>query len=315
MDIVTNTDKGTMPGSGSPVLPRRAGRSRLRRVPWTWVVPAALLAGTFHYVSVAAGGWYAFTNWNGFRLNANFVGLKNFRAIFSDPLARGALFHTLELGTAFVIVANTLGLLFALGLNRKLKSRHVLRAMFFAPVVMSPIAVSYIWQFIFQYNGPLNEVLGLAGLDSWKRAWVGDPNWALWTIFVVLVWQFSGLTMVMYLAGLQSIPEELDEAAFVDGASPAFRFRRITFPLLAPAFTIALTYTITLGFRVFAQVLAVTDGGPYYSSETLATQVYKQAFAYGRFGYGAAFALVLMLLVTIVALTQLLVLRARENRI
>ncbi len=121
--------------------------------------------------------------------------------------------------------------------------------------------------------------------------------------------------MVMYLAGLQSIPDELDEAAIVDGASPFFRFRRVTLPLLAPAFTIALTYTLTLGLRIFAQVLAVTDGGPFYASETLATQVYKQAFAFGRFGYGAAFALVLMLLVTIVAVTQLLVLRARENRI
>jgi raffinose/stachyose/melibiose transport system permease protein len=180
---------------------------------------------------------------------------------------------------------------------------------------MSPIAVSYVWQYIFQYNGPLNEVLGWLGLDSWRRAWIGDARFALWAIFVVLVWQFAGLTMVMYLAGLQSIPEELDEAALVDGASATFRFRRVTLPLLAPAFTIALTYTLTLGLRIFAQVIAITDGGPYYASETLATQVYKQAFAYGRFGYGSAFALVLMLLVTIVAMTQLLVLRSRENRI
>lgn len=309
------TDEDRTPGSASPRLGRKSARSGLGRVPWAWVIPAALLAGAFHYLSVAFGAWYAFTNWNGFGLNPKFVGLANFRSIFADPLARGALFHTLELGIAFVVVANSLGLLFALGLNRTLKTRHVLRAVFFAPVVMSPIAVSYIWQYIFQYNGPLNEVLGWLGLESWRRAWIGDARWALWAIFVVLVWQFAGLTMVMYLAGLQGIPDELDEAALVDGASPLFRFRRVTLPLLAPAFTIALTYTLTLGLRIFAQVLAVTDGGPYYASETLATQVYKQAFAFGRFGYGSAFALILMLLVTIVALTQLLVLRARENRI
>jgi raffinose/stachyose/melibiose transport system permease protein len=295
--------------------PGRLRRYRARRVPWGWVVPAAILAISFHYVSVAAGAWYAFTDWDGFTFAADFVGLDNFREIFRDEKARGALLHTLELGIAFVVAANTLGLLLALALNRSIKSRNFLRAAFFAPVVMSPIAVSFIWQYIFQFNGPLNEALGFFGLDSLQRAWIGDPTWALWTIFVVLVWQFSGLTMVMYLAGLQNIPEEIEEAAIVDGASPVYRFRRIILPLLAPAFTIALTYTMTLGLRVFAQVLAVTDGGPFYESETLATQVYKQTFAFGRFGYGAAFALVLTLVVAIVAITQLLVLRAREKRI
>lgn len=290
-------------------------RFRLRRVPWVWVVPAAVLAVSFHFISVAFGAWYAFTDWDGFGFRANFIGLDNFRHIFEDAKARGALQHTLELGIAFVAVANGVGLMLALALHRTIKSRHFLRVIFFAPVVMSPIAVSFIWQYIFQYNGPLNAFLDAVGLGSWKHSWIGDPNWALWTIFVVLVWQFSGLTMVMYLAGLQSIPDEVEEAAVVDGASPLYRFRRITFPLLAPAFTIALTYTMILGLRVFAQVLAVTDGGPYYASETLATQVYKQTFAFGRFGYGAAFALVLTVIVMTVAITQLLFLRAREKRL
>jgi raffinose/stachyose/melibiose transport system permease protein len=288
---------------------------RVHRVPWAWVIPGAVFAIAFHYISVSAGAWYAFTDWTGFTFDANFVGLDNFREIFRDEKARGALLNTLQLGVAFVVVANGLGLLLALALNRSIKSRNWLRVAFFAPVVMSPIAVSFIWQFIFQFNGPLNEVLGILGLESLQRAWIGDPTWALWTIFVVLVWQFSGLTMVMYLAGLQNIPEEIEEAAIVDGASSVYRFWRVTFPLLAPAFTIALTYTMTLGLRVFAQVLAVTDGGPFYESETLATQVYKQTFAFGRFGYGAAFALVLTVVVSVVAITQLLVLRAREKRI
>ncbi len=295
--------------------PNPLGRFRIRRIPWTWVIPAAVLAFAFHYISVAAGAWYAFTNWNGFSFSAKFIGLGNFRQIFDDEKARGALVHTLELGVSFVVVANVLGLLLALALNRSIKTRNALRVAFFAPVVMSPLAVSFIWQYIFQYDGPLNSVLDAVHLGSLKHAWIGDPNWALWTIFVVLVWQFSGLTMVMYLAGLQNISEEIEEAAVVDGASPVYRFWRVTFPLLAPAFTIALTYTMTLGLRVFAQVLAVTDGGPYYDSETLATQVYKQTFAFGRFGYGAALALMLTVVVMVVAVSQLLVLRARENRL
>lgn len=296
-------------------LERLGLRYRARRIPWAWVIPAAALAFAFHYISVAAGAWYAFTDWDGFTFDANFIGLDNFRQIFEDDKARGALVHTLELGIAFAVAANGLGLILALALNRSIKSRNLLRVAFFAPVVMSPVAVSFIWQYIFQYNGPLNAVLDSVGLESLKRAWTGDPTWALWTIFVVLVWQFSGLMMVMYLAGLQNIPEEIEEAAVVDGASPTYRFWRVTFPLLAPAFTIALTYTMILGLRVFAQVLAVTDGGPYYESETLSTQVYKQTFAFGRFGYGAAFALVLTVVVLVVAITQLIGLRAREKRI
>jgi raffinose/stachyose/melibiose transport system permease protein len=295
--------------------PHRIGsRFRARKIPWIWVVPAAVLAIAYHYVSVSVGFWYAFTDWDGFSFSADFIGLKNFREIFGDEKARGALVHTLQLGIAFVVVANAIGLLLALALHRTIKSRHFLRVVFFAPVVMSPIAVSFIWQYIFQYDGPLNAFLDAVGLGSLKHAWIGDPTWALWTIFVVLVWQFAGLTMVMYLAGLQSIPEEIEEAAVVDGASPLYRFWRVTFPLLAPAFTIALTYTMILGLRVFAQVLAVTDGGPFYESETLATQVYKQTFAFGRFGYGAAFAMILTIVVLVVAITQLLVLRAREKR-
>jgi len=182
-------------------------------------------------------------------------------------------------------------------------------------VIMSSLAVSYIWQFIFDYRGPLNQLFRFVGLDSWQQAWLGSPRFALWTIFVVMVWQFAGLTMVMYLAGLQGIPEELDEAAAVDGASLLFRVRRVTLPLLAPAVTVAVTYTLINGLRVFDQVLALTGGGPVTSSETLATQVYKQTFVNGRFGYGAALALVLTVLIAIASLVQLGILRARESRI
>ena len=180
---------------------------------------------------------------------------------------------------------------------------------------MSSLAVSYVWQFIFSYTGPLNGLLDAIGLESFKRAWTGDPTWAIWTILVVLVWQFVGLSMVMYLAGLEGIPEELDEASAVDGASTFRRFRKITLPLLAPAITVSVTLSTIYGLGVFDQVLAVTGGGPVDASETLATQIYKQTFAFGRFGYGTALSLVLTVLITVLAVAQLLVLRARERRL
>jgi raffinose/stachyose/melibiose transport system permease protein len=298
---------------GRAARPRRRGG--LRRVPLFWVLPALLFIVAARYAPTAAGGWYAFTEWDGISASAKFIGLDNFREIFRDPSARGALVHTLELAFAYVIAVNVVGLALAIALNRALKSRNFIRALFFAPVVMSPLAVSYVWQFIFGFDGPLNKLLRTVGLEGWQRAWLGDPTWALWTIFVVLVWQFAGLAMVMYLAGLQGIPEELDEAAAVDGASPFRRFRRITLPLLAPAMTVSVTLSLIFGLGVFDQVLALTGGGPVDASETLATQIYKQTFAFGRYGYGTAYALLLTVLITVFAFAQLVVLRSREKRL
>ena len=279
-----------------------------------WAAPAVVITLGIHYLAVGAGGWYAFTNWDGVSAKAKFIGLDNFKEIFKDPTAIKAVWHTLLLAVSFVIAANVIGLLLALGLQKTLKTRYFLRALFFAPVVLSALAVSYVWQYIFDYTGPLNYFLKAVGLDSWVKSWTGSPTWAIWTIWVVMVWQLSGQCMVLYIAGLEGISADLNEAASVDGASTFRKFRSITLPLLAPAFTISLTLTMIMGLRVFDQVIALTNGGPVDASETLATQVYKQAFVSGRFGYSAATALLLTVLVLIIAMLQLWFLRSREAK-
>jgi raffinose/stachyose/melibiose transport system permease protein len=293
----------------------RRTRGGPRRVPWVLVLPGLFFLVALHLIPNIAGGYYAFTSWNGLTAHAQWIGLDNFREILHSGPARNALIHTLTLAGCFVVGVNAIGLLLAVGLNRTVKSRNVLRAIFFAPVVMSPLALAYIWQYIFDYYGPLNRFLGAIGLKSWERPWLGDPSWALWCVLILLVWQFTGLTMVIYLAGLQGIPTEIDEAAAVDGASVWVRFRRVTLPLLAPAITVNATLTLIIGLRVFDQVIALTNGGPYHATETLATQIYVQTFSVGRFGYGAAFSLVLAALITVLAISQTLILRARETRI
>jgi raffinose/stachyose/melibiose transport system permease protein len=275
-------------------------------------LPGIFALVAFTLVPVVAGGLYAFTDWRGLG-DANWIGLDNFREIFQDPTTRGALWHTLVFGGALVVLTNVVGLALALGLNRTLKTRHLLRAVFFLPVILSPLAVSYIWQYILDPSGPDNTVLGTVGLEGWQRAWLGDPNWALLSVLLVLVWQQSGLTMVIYLAGLQSIPEDLVEASTVDGASAWMRLRRVTLPLLRPAFIIASTLTLIFGLRVFDQILGLTGGGPVGATETLATQVWKQSFADGRFGYGAALSILLTLIIATLALAQLFVLRRQER--
>jgi len=290
----------------------RAARPYRPTAPLTWLIPGAGFLVAAHYIAVVAGAWYAFTDWNG--LSApNFVGLRNFEQIFRDSTARIAFVNTITLAITFVITANLIGLLLALGLHRAVKTRNILRSAFFAPIALSPLAVSYIWQFIFSFDGALNYLLQAVGLGALRRPWVADPSAALWTILVVLVWQFSGLMMMFYLAGLNSIPEEVEEAAAVDGAGTLARVWHVTLPLLAPSVTIALTFSAITGLRVFDQVIALTNGGPAGVTETLATQVYKQTWTLGRFGYGAAFALLLSLFVAIVAISQLIVLRRRER--
>lgn len=288
-------------------------RSRVRKPSWLLVVPALLLLLAVHFAPQLAASYYAFTRWNGLGTHGAWVGFDNFRQIFTDPLARDSFLHTLYIAGSFVVLVNVIGLALALGLNRTVKTRMVLRAAFFLPVVVSSLAIGFIWRYVFQYDGLLNQVLTAVGLDSWQRTWLGDPTWALWTILVVLVWQYAGLAMVLYLAGLQGVPDELIEAAAVDGASPWTRFRRITLPLLAPAMTVTITLTTIFGLRVFDQVLALTGGGPVGATETLSTQVYEQTFVNGRFGYGSALAFVLAGLIAVLGVTQALILRRREG--
>jgi len=296
------------------VKPPERSRRGVRQVPWLLALPGVAALVAFHLVPVGFGAYYAFTSWNGLT-HASWVGLQNFRDIVDDATARGALLHTLELAGSFVALANGIGLALALGLNRALKTRHLLRSLFFAPVALSPLAIGFLWSWIFAYQGALNRLLGSIGLSSLERAWLGDPSTALWTILVVMVWQFSGLAMVLYLAGLQGISDDVYEATLVDGASPWFRFRKVVLPLLAPALTVSATITLIIGMRAFDQVKALTNGGPVAATETLSTQIYSQTFALGRFGYGSAFALLLAALLAVAALTQLALLRRNEARL
>ncbi|ANF32535.1 sugar ABC transporter permease [Leifsonia xyli] len=284
--------------------PHRAPHTKAYRVrlgSWWWALPALVLTLIVIYVTTVTGGFFAFTNWSGLG-PFDFVGLQNFVKIFQTPELIGSLWHTLFLAFGFLIFTNVFGLLFALALNRSLKSRYVLRTLIFMPVVVSPIAVSYIWKFIFDYNGPLNQALTAVGLP--KQNWLADPTLAIWCVLVVMVWQNIGFVMVIYLAGLATVPIEMEEAAALDGAGPFKRFRFVVLPQIQPSVAIATTLTLIQGLRVFDQVVALTGGGPAGATQTLALEVYEQAFTYQQFGFGAALALILSLLILLFSIAQ-----------
>lgn len=287
-------------------------RRRSARVPWAFAWPAlALYVGLF-VVPTVLGAYYAFTSWDGITA-AHWVGLGNFREIFHNPEGRQALVHTLILAAVYVVAVNGLALGLALGLNRGLKTRGVLRALYFFPAVVSPLAVAYIWQYMLYPSGPIDGALRAIGLGGLAEPWLGQTSTALPAVIVVMVWQFAGWHTVIYLAGLQSIQAELYEAAAVDGAGAWRRFRDITRPLLAPAFTISLVLSLVIGLTTFDQVIALTGGGPAGSTQTIGTFVYTQAFVNGRFGYAAAAALLLMAIVALAVATPLVALRRRQG--
>jgi raffinose/stachyose/melibiose transport system permease protein len=288
-------------GRRRDTAPRRPGLLKFGY--WWWALPGILLVLAIHYVATAIGGFFAFTDWSGIG-DFTWIGLDNFIAIFKDPTQIGAVVNTLFLAFASVILSNIAGLALALGLNRGLKTRYALRVLFFMPVVLSPLAVSYVWKFIFDYNGPINGVLRAMGLGEFAKAWVADPTWAIWTVLIVIVWQNTGFAMVIYMAGLAAVPVEIEEAAAIDGAGLRQRFWHVTFPSIRPAVAIATTLGLVNGLRVFDQIMALTGGGPAGATETLATQVYKESFALGNFGYGAALALVLTLIILVFAVVQ-----------
>ncbi|HJB63977.1 MAG TPA: sugar ABC transporter permease, partial [Candidatus Microbacterium pullistercoris] len=172
------------------------------------------------------------------------------------------------------------------------------------PTVLSPLAVSYIWKFIYEFDGPLNGFLAMIGLDGLVRPWLADPSLAIWMILIVIVWQNIGFALVIYMAGLASVPVEVEEAAAIDGANLWQRFWNIVLPSIRPAIAIATTLGIVNGLRIFDHIMALTGGGPADATQTLATEMYKQAFSLGNFGYGAALALLLTIVILFFAVLQ-----------
>jgi raffinose/stachyose/melibiose transport system permease protein len=299
------------------VIPKRH-RSRRRRTsgvapPWWFVAPAMLLFAFAVLIPSVRGVYYAFTDWDGLSPDISWVGFDNFTKVLDDPTARQAIWHTLLLAVAITIIQNGLGLLLALGVNTVIKSRNVLRVFLFAPAIITPIVVAYLWRNLLGPDGAVNSLLGAVGLGSWQQDWLGDPQLALWAIIGVIVWQFAGYSMVIFVAGLQSVPQEVYEAAAIDGAGPVRRFWFVVRPLLAPAFTINLMLSIIGGIKLFDQVFALTGGGPGHATDTISTLLYKEALLLGEFGYSIALAVVLTIIVAVVSTGQYGVL-ARSER-
>jgi raffinose/stachyose/melibiose transport system permease protein len=221
--------------------------------------------------------------------------------------------NTLIIAFAVTVVQNAIGLLLALAVNSRIKSGYILRVLIFAPVVITSLAVGFLWQNLYSPTGGFNQILEAIGLGALRQNWLGNPHTALYSVIVVVFWQFVGYSMVIFLAGLQGVPEELLEAAAIDGAGPIRRFWFVVRPLLAPAITINVMLALISGLKLFDQVFVMTQGGPNGATNTISTLIYANAFSLGRFGYAAALAVVLTVFVAVASMVQYRLLARQEG--
>lgn len=272
---------------------------------WLFIIPAALFYAFVVLVPSGQGVFFSFTDWNGLSDDWAFVGFANFVRLFEDPVSVRAIGNTFIYAILSTIFENVLGLVVALALHSRIKSRNVLRVLFFMPVVLLSVVIAYLWQYLFQVNnGAITQLLHAIGLTEANPNWLGDPNLVVYSISAIVIWQFTGYTMVIYLAGLQGVPQEQIEAAAIDGAGAFARFWYVVRPLLAPAITVNVMLSLIRGFMIFDQIWVTTGGGPADTSHSLSTLVFRTAFQFGELGRAAAIALVLAVIVAVLGFFQ-----------
>ncbi|WP_462396632.1 carbohydrate ABC transporter permease [Hungatella hathewayi] len=278
-----------------------------------FIAPAFLFFTLFIIVPTIASVYYSFTSWDGLNPVVKFVGLANYKEIFTSARFGNALRNTVIL-TAFIsILENSMALILALIVDNVKWGKNFFRSAFYVPVLISGIVSGFIWKIMYNYNfGAINSIFRSIGMGEACQDWLGNPKLALIMVGVVLIWKGASYYMIIYLASLQSVPTDVVEAAAIDGASPIQRFKAITLPLISGAFTINLTLSLINGLKVFDQISVMTDGGPGFTTETIVYLLYKVGFNEGRQGFGTAVGIVLLFIILILNAVQQSILKRRE---
>ncbi|MFX3616810.1 MAG: carbohydrate ABC transporter permease [Sporolactobacillus sp.] len=274
-------------------------------------VPIGLLFFVFHTLPFLKGAFYSFTDWQGFG-SWSFVGLKNYLYVFTDPDVTGSYLFTFKFAIAATLLVNILSLLLAIGLNSKIKFQNTLKAIYFLPYMLGTLIIGFVFNFIFANLVPaFGKDFGITALSTnilgTNHAWIG--------ILIVTIWQSLAFNTLIYLAGLQTVDREIYEAAEMDGVGAIKRFFKITFPLIAPFFTINMVLSVKGFLMAFDQIMAMTGGGPGNLTTTISVLIYKRGFQGGQFAVQSANAVVLFIVVVVISIFQLRVLEKREEKL
>lgn len=283
-------------------------KTRTRTLYWM-ALPGAVLLFCFHTLPALQGIFYSLTDSRGFG-DWTFVGLDNYVRLFADPRVYQSYGFTIGFAIVATLATNVISLAIALGLSKKVWFRSFLRSVFFLPAVLSVVVVGFIFNYIFANVVPgIGQALGVAALST---NILGNPDLAWVGIVLVATWQACAVTTVLYLAGIQNLPEDVLEAAEIDGARGWKQFWQITFPLIAPFFSINMVLSMKNFLMVFDQIVALTGGGPGTATQSISYMIYKDGFSGSEFAYQSANAVVYLVVIALISIVQFRYLQGRE---
>lgn len=263
-------------------------------------IPAVLIIAAFIIYPLVRGCYVSFFKWNGYSQNMEFIGLQNYLELFKDKYFTTAFWNTMLYGFGSAFLQNVAGLALALYLNSKFKGRNGVRAIVYLPVMISGLLMGYVMQFFFSLDrGVFNEILGWFGKEP--IYWLGDGNIAKIIIVIVNSWQYVGIAMIVYLAGLQNIPQMYYEAAMLDGGNSWIVFRHVTFPLLIPAISTAVVQNVVGGLKLNDVIISLTKGGPAMSTHSISTFISYSYFEMEKAGYASAVGVFLFVFIFILS--------------
>ncbi|WP_455103950.1 carbohydrate ABC transporter permease [Peptostreptococcus sp.] len=275
---------------------------------WLFLAPVLIALIMVVVIPLLYGVYYSFTNWDGINTPV-FAGISNYIQLLGDEGFRNALWFTTKFAVVSIVLINALGLGLALLVTQKLKGSNIMRTVFFMPNLIGGLILGFIWQFVFiQGFDAIGQAVGTEALQGW----LSTTRTGFWGLVILTAWQMSGYIMIIYIAHLEGIPEDLVEAAQIDGANVFQRFRHIIFPLVAPAFTVSMFLTLSNSFKLYDQNLSLTGGAPYNSTQMVAMNIYNTAFLENKMAYAQSKALVFFIIIAVISLTQVYYNKKRE---
>lgn len=275
-------------------------------------IPVVALLFCFNTLPLLKGVMYSFTNFKGFG-SYDWVGVRNYMDLFQDVRVGNSYWFTFKLAIVTTIVVNVISLLLAMALNSKIRAKSFFRGAYFLPNILGALVVGYIFNYFFTYILPaVGEMIGWETLSS---SLLSSKNLAWIAIVIVCAWQAIAMNTIIYISGLQTVPEDVYESGAIDGATGWNKFKNLTFPLILPFFTINMVLCVKNFLMVFDQIMALTKGGPAQSTESISYLIYQNGMAGGQFGFQSANAVIFFLVIVAISVTQMTVLGKKEEQL
>ena len=273
-------------------------------------VPVLILFFCFNTLPLIKGVIYSFTNFKGYG-DYEWVGLRNYIDLFGDARVGKSYLFTFKLALASTVVVNVVSLVLALGLNSKIKFKSALRGLYFVPNILGALVVGYIFNYFFTYILPaMSKMLGGSG-----NSMLASTKWAWVAIMIVCAWQAVAMNTIIYISGLQTVPEDVYEAGAIDGATGWAKFKRLTLPLILPFVTINMVLCMKNFLMVFDQIMALTKGGPAQSTESISYLIYNNGMSGGQFGFQSANAVIFFIMIVAISVAQMTFMGKKEEQL